>query len=221
MRRVLSGLLIPYLFLISCAVETTEKEEAPVSDEVLQAKAKELSKKFIITDGHIDLPYRLKQNNFNVTTDKNDILTVEKGDFDYECCKAGGLDAPFISIYTPARYQETGVAKELADTLIRLVENISNAFPNKYTNVQRVTDNIDHVVKLAGIDHVGLESDFDGVGDSLPKGLKDVAQYPNLIYELLKRGYSDEDIEKIDYKNVFRVWNAVEQVAKGQQSSGT
>ena len=82
-----------------------------------------------------------------------------------------------------------------------------------FADVERVADHIDHVVALAGIDHVGLGSDFDGVGDSLPTGLKDVAGYPNLIYELLKRGYSEIDIEKICYRNLFRVWREVEQVA--------
>jgi membrane dipeptidase len=56
---------------------------------------------------------------------------------------------------------------------------------------------------------VGIGSDYDGVGDSLPVGLKDVSTYPNLIAELLKRGYNAADIEKICYKNVFRVWNKV------------
>ncbi|MDV7401529.1 membrane dipeptidase, partial [Arthrospira platensis SPKY1] len=80
---------------------------------------------------------------------------------------------------------------------------------------QKVADHIDHAVKIAGIDHVGLGSDYDGVGDSLPTGLKDVSQYPNLIAELLKRGYSDEDIGKICYKNVFRVWEQV--LARAEQ----
>lgn len=78
-----------------------------------------------------------------------------------------------------------------------------------YSDVSRVADHIDHVVKLVGVDHVGIGSDYDGVGDSLPLGLKDVSTYPNLIAELLKRGYSADDIEKICYKNVFRVWNKV------------
>lgn len=78
-----------------------------------------------------------------------------------------------------------------------------------YSDVMRVADHIDHVKTLIGIDHVGIGSDYDGVGDSLPVGLKDVSQYPNLIFELLKRGYSPEEIEKICYKNVFRVWNKV------------
>ncbi len=78
-----------------------------------------------------------------------------------------------------------------------------------FSDVLRVADHIDHVVKLVGINHVGIGSDYDGVGDSLPLGLKDVSTYPNLIYELLKRGYSDEDIAKICSGNVFRVWNKV------------
>jgi membrane dipeptidase len=83
-----------------------------------------------------------------------------------------------------------------------------------YADVTDVVDHIDHVVNLVGIDHVGIGSDFDGVGDSLPNGLKDVSGYPNLIYELLKRGYSEEDIEKICGKNLLRVWREVEETAK-------
>ncbi|OOG69576.1 dipeptidase [Algoriphagus sp. A40] len=92
-----------------------------------------------------------------------------------------------------------------------------NAANNPFPTVQRVADHIDHVKKLVGIDYVGLGSDFDGVGDSLPTGLKDVSMYPNLIAELLKRGYSREDIEKICYKNIFRVWKAVEDFAAGSK----
>ncbi|MBL7994439.1 dipeptidase [bacterium] len=82
-----------------------------------------------------------------------------------------------------------------------------------YADVKEVADHIDHVVKLVGVNHVGFGSDFDGVGDSLPTGLKDVSQYPNLIYELLKRNYSKEDIQKICGLNLLRVWSKVEQVA--------
>ncbi len=88
-----------------------------------------------------------------------------------------------------------------------------------FSDVEMVANHIGHIVELAGIDHVGLGSDFDGVGDSLPVGLKDVSAYPNLIFELLKRGYSDEDIEKICYKNLFRVWREVERVAGEMQGN--
>lgn len=76
-----------------------------------------------------------------------------------------------------------------------------------FVDVSRVVDHIDHIVQLVGINHVGLGSDFDGVGDSLPTGLKDVGAYPNLIYHLLKRGYSEADIQKITSGNIFRVWS--------------
>ncbi|TXF88690.1 membrane dipeptidase [Neolewinella aurantiaca] len=95
-------------------------------------------------------------------------------------------------------------------------EAFEKEFPTLYSDLEMVADHIDRVVKLAGIDHVGLGSDFDGVGDSLPTGLKDVSDFPNLIYTLLKRGYADEDIEKICSGNVIRVWKAVEAAAKAK-----
>lgn len=86
--------------------------------------------------------------------------------------------------------------------------------PTLFSDVEEVANHIDHVVKLVGVDYVGFGSDFDGVGNSLPTGLKDVSQYPNLIFALLKRGYTENDIAKICYKNTFRVWREVERVAK-------
>ena len=86
-------------------------------------------------------------------------------------------------------------------------------------DVADVAAHIDHAVKLAGIDHVGLGSDFDGVGDYLPNGLKDVSCYPNLIGELLKKGYSERDISKICSENFLRVWSEAERIA-GELQSG-
>lgn len=86
--------------------------------------------------------------------------------------------------------------------------------PILFADVERVADHIDLVVKLAGVEHVGFGSDYDGVGNTLPTGLKDVSDYPNLLYTLLKRGYSKEDIKKICYGNIFRVWNKVLEVSE-------
>ena len=382
------------------------------NDATLRQKADELAHKYIITDGHVDIPYRLARKMEDIS------VRTEGGDFDFVRAKKGGLDAPFMSIYVPSSYQETGGAKLKADSLIDLVENLAGDHPDKfavaaspaevekivaegkialpmgmengatieddlnnvahfhrrgvryitlthgkdnqicdssydttgtwggisdfgrevvaemnrvgimvdishvsdnafydvmkitkapaiashsscraftpgfernmndemietlaanggviqinfgssflseesrdksnknrekirayaeenglkmgdeefmqyarevsrenptYADVTDVADHIDHVVKLAGIDHVAFGSDFDGVGDSLPYELKDVSYYPNLIFHLLKRGYSDEDIAKICYRNVWRVWNEVERVAKELQAAG-
>ena len=86
-----------------------------------------------------------------------------------------------------------------------------NPFP--FATVADAADHIDRVVELAGIDHVGLGSDYDGVGDTLPVGLKDVSGYPNLLAELLRRGYSERDLEKICSANVLRVMEANERLA--------
>lgn len=88
-----------------------------------------------------------------------------------------------------------------------------------YADISEVVAHIDHVVKLVGVDHVGFGSDFDGVGDSLPKGLKSVADFPNLIAALLQKGYSESDIEKICGGNTLRVWSQVEEVAQRMQTN--
>ena len=377
-----------------------------MKEKQLLIKSKKLSKKFIIVDGHIDLPYRLKEAGY---LKKDKILDLTKeidGDFDYSKSKRGGLDAPFMSIYIPPEFQKSGGAKKLADSLINLVVKITNSFPTKFAlannpsdikdnfskglislpmgiengaaiekklenidyffergiryitlthgkdnaicdssydsiktwnglspfgrkviskmnsvgmmiDISHVTDEafyqvieisrapviashssprkftpgfernmsddmiiklaesnglilinfgssfvnelsnkkfdqidrkvenwkiknkindikkinkfknriieeekpfatiedvinaIDHVVKLVGIDHVGFGSDFDGLGNTLPYNLKNVSDYPNIILGLLKKNYSEEDIEKICYKNLFRTWNEI------------
>ncbi|MDH3651248.1 MAG: dipeptidase [Saprospiraceae bacterium] len=384
-------------------------------DESLSTKANALAQKYIIIDGHVDLPYRLQVSNFKLEKEFLGIpIESDEGDFDFKRANAGGLNAPFMSIYIPASYQIDGGAKDFADDLIDMVNGIVEAHPKNYalagtpndvkvafrkgqialplgmengapieddianvkyffnrgiryitlthskdnlicdssydttrtwnglssfgeevvvemnrvgmmvdishvsdstfyqvlkitrapviashsscrrftpgfernmnddmlkhlaknggviqinfgssfldgeiqkerdqhrvalsrllseegltmddqaaqpiivkyerenpslySDVQMVVNHIDHVVNIAGIDHVGLGSDFDGVGDSLPTGLKDVSQYPNLIKELLKRGYGNDDIEKICSANVFRVWNEVIEIASG------
>ncbi len=82
--------------------------------------------------------------------------------------------------------------------------------PYPFATLEDVLDHIDRAVELAGIDHVGLGTDYDGVGDSLPEGLKDVSSYPVLIDGLLLRGYDEASIEKILGANALRVWEAVE-----------
>jgi len=81
------------------------------------------------------------------------------------------------------------------------------------TALSDVADHIDHVVELVGIDHVGIGSDYDGVYD-LPVGLEDVSTYPALLAELLRRGYSDEDLGKLCGENLLRVWREVEATAR-------
>lgn len=416
MKQLYSILCLIALLLAGCAQKESKKE---MTDEEMRALADELAHKFIITDGHIDVPYRLKEQGININADNANVLvSTTEGDFDYDRAKKGGLDAPFMSIYIPSSYQEQAdMGKALADSLINnviaitqnlpdnfalanspqeveenfkagkislpmgmenaapigkdlaniqyffdrgiryatlthgkdnqicdssydttgtwgglsdygrtvvaemnrvgimvdishvdddtfyqvmelskapciashsscryftpgfernmnddmikklgekggviqinygssfldsavvqankardaklkmtleeaglkesdeaakaVIEKFNQENPKSYATLERVVDHIDHVVQLAGIDHVGIGTDYDGVGDSLPTGLKDVSSYPNLIFELLKRGYSEEDIEKICSKNVFRVWNQVAEVAKQLQS---
>ena len=109
--------------------------------------------------------------------------------------------------------EKEGKDSELAKSFAK---QYSDKNPMPFATVDTVLDHIDHVVKLIGIDHVGIGSDYDGVGDSLPIGLKDVSTYPNLVQGLLDRGYSEQDIVKILGGNLMRVWRANEAYAAQQ-----
>ena len=95
----------------------------------------------------------------------------------------------------------------------RFVGNTAGGQPQAKATVADVVANIDHVVQLVGIDHVGLGSDFDGVS-RLPEGLKDVSCYPNLIGALLEAGYREADIRKLCGGNFLRVWSVIQDAAE-------
>lgn len=95
----------------------------------------------------------------------------------------------------------------------KFVDEYTKTHPLSDADVSDVVVNIDHVVQMVGIEHVGLGSDFDGVGEDLPLGLKDVSCYPNLIQALLNKGYKEKDIRKICSENFLRVWSEVEKLS--------
>jgi membrane dipeptidase len=95
---------------------------------------------------------------------------------------------------------------------------INAKYPANRPTVKDAVDHIDHIVKIAGVDHVGVGSDFDGGGGLV--GIDDVSEMPNLTKELLKRGYSEKDIRKIWGGNLMRVFSAVIKVSKHMQANG-
>ena len=119
------------------------------------------------------------------------------------------VDAAIVSEVERASEEEKGDAahKKLARDRVRCDE-FAKQLPA--VTVSRLVDHIDHVVKLVGIDHVGIGSDFDGVQSTL-SDLKDVSELPNLTRELLRRGYSESDIDKILGGNMLRVLEEVQQ----------
>lgn len=82
-----------------------------------------------------------------------------------------------------------------------------------YSDSKKVVDHIEHVINLVGIDYVGIGSDYDGIFSAQPSDLPDVSSYPVIVYELLKRGYSEKDIKKILSGNFLRVWDKVIEIA--------
>lgn len=97
-------------------------------------------------------------------------------------------------------------------------DKLEAANPLPALPISKLIDHIDHIVKVAGIDHVGIGADFDGAND-MPEGAQDVSMLPNITYELLKRGYSERDIRKILGENFLRAFAEAERVARTTSKS--
>src|SRR5207237_3707193 len=97
--------------------------------------------------------------------------------------------------------------------LERAWEQWKKEHPMPTGSVHTVVDHIEHIIKVAGVDHVGLGSDYDGIG-SVPKQLEDVSCYPYITQELVNRGYQKEQIVKILGGNLLRAFRQAEEVAK-------
>ncbi|WP_277967842.1 dipeptidase [Sphingomonas echinoides] len=120
-----------------------------------------------------------------------------------KAAEATRLNAPpFGGLYIG---QPKAAAAAMADWLAQ--------HPAPRVTLAQVADHIVHVAKVAGVDHVGIGSDFDGVGSVLPEGLRDVSTYPALLAELMRRGWSDRDVAKLASGNVLRVMTAAERVS--------
>jgi membrane dipeptidase len=100
-----------------------------------------------------------------------------------------------------------------------LMERWDESHPVPASSVEDVADHVDRIRELAGIDHIGVGSDFDGT-PGVPKGLEDVSRYPALFQELADRGYSDHDLQRIAGRNVLRLMRASERVSAELGSDG-
>ena len=109
-----------------------------------------------------------------------------------------------------------GLPGSTEETVRQGLERWDESHPWPRGTMSEVADHLDHIRDVAGIDHIGLGSDFDGT-TYVPKGLDDVADFPALTAELLRRGYSDEDVKKVLGLNLLRVMRTVEGVAERLQ----
>ena len=152
--------------------------------------------------------------------------------------KNGGVvQVNFFSGFVDENYRKAveAQAKDQADAIKSLIETFqAQGKPVNYMQVERLErewmakiprppfksliDHIDHIAKIAGVDHVGLGSDFDGVSGALPQGMDSAADLPKVTQALLERGYSAEDIKKILGGNVLRVFQQVETVSHEMQA---
>ncbi len=136
------------------------------------------------------------------------------------------VDATTVSPQSDAREarlkeQQDAINEKYKDDPERRAEEsdkLEAANPLPPLPISKLIDHIDHIAKIAGIDHVGIGADFDGAND-MPEGARDVSMLPNITYELLKRGYSENDIRKILGENILRVMSEVERVSASMSKS--
>jgi membrane dipeptidase len=148
------------------------------------------------------------------------LLAVKKNDGVVMVNFYSGFIVPELAKKTRAMMQEYRAKYPDAGVRARAIEAWYGTEGAKLPRgtIKDVADHVDHLVKVAGIDHVGLGSDFDGI-TRWPEGLDDVSSFPRLTDELLRRGYSEEDIHKILGRNVLRAFRQAEQAAKRLQAT--
>jgi membrane dipeptidase len=131
-----------------------------------------------------------------------------------------GFLSPKVAAWTRQQAAEENRIKQQLPTdpkaQAAALETWRKANPAPRATLADAADHIDHIKKVAGIDHIGIGGDFDGIS-SVPLGLEDVSTYPALTAELLRRGYKDDEIKKILGLNILRVMREVEKVAAAMQ----
>ena len=145
-------LLLPVVTssLLACSNPSEEVESIPQAD--FAEAAARLAQQTIIVDTHIDVPYRLEKEWVDVS------VATDGGDFDYPRAVSGGLNAPFMSIYTPAEEEAEGTSKQTADRLIEMVNAIVEAAPDKFAIALSPADveaHFEHLGRRIPVDELG------------------------------------------------------------------
>ncbi len=146
---------------------------------------------------------------------KGGVIQIPFGNAFVDTASAAKTQAYFVAYND---YQRQRTAGKTAQTVAEFDAEWDKAHPPLPVKMDAVLNQIDYGVKLVGIDHIGIGSDFDGVGGALPEGLKTVADFPNLIAGLQARGYKDAEIRKILGDNLLRVWRRVESAASSAKT---
>jgi membrane dipeptidase len=129
--------------------------------------------------------------------------------------------SPEVALWeAQAKEQEAAIKEAVSDTVEqkRRLDDWKATHARPRASLKQVADHIEHVRKIAGPDHVGIGSDFDGI-DTVPEGLEDVSKFPDLFAELIRRGWSDTDLKKLAGQNLLRAMRAAEATAARLQKS--
>ncbi len=185
-------LILLTLILLVTACENKTSSYKEMTDEQLKIKADELAQDLIIIDTHIDVPERLHAKWENISQ------LTEEGNFDYPRAIKGGLNAPFMSIYIPAKYQKTGGAKELADTLINMVNKFATDWPDKFIIATSPADVLNQFSKTRislcmGMENgAGINEDLNNLEYFYKRGIRYITLTHSKNNKICDSSYDDE-----------------------------
>jgi len=189
-RALGSGVLVAAVFLAGCR---GEHPTAGIRDADLEQQAVRLARETLIVDTHVDLPDRLTRNDEDIS------VQTEKGHFDYVRARAGGLDAPFMSIYISADHQDAGDAKAHADELIDMVEGFEKKWPDKFAVARSTQDVLRDfergVVSLPmGMENgAPIEDDLSNLEHFYNRGIRYITLTHSKNNQFCDSSYDDED----------------------------
>lgn len=195
-----------YLLLLALTVAACKSTPPP---ETTAQRAERLSKAFIIADGHIDLPYRMRAKYGDGEPVTEDLTKPTDGDFDFAKAKVGGLDAPFMSIYVPAKYQKAGGAKAVADELIDMIESFTKKWPDRVV----VGDSVATVEKAFADGKLALPMGIEN-GAAIEDDIANVAHFHKRGIRYITLTHSkDNQICDSSYDET-RTWNGLSPFGK-------
>lgn len=164
--------------------------------------AREMLRRFPLIDGHNDFPWAVRRICRYDLSEFDLVDTAGRTQTDLTRLSAGGVGAQFWSVYVPSNLP--------GDTAV--TATLESSRPRPGTTVDQVVDHLEHAREVAGLEHIGIGSDYDGYS-TFPEGLGDVAAYPTLFAAMLGRGWSEQECALVAGANVLRVMRAAEAVA--------
>lgn len=201
------GQVVDVMNRLGMMIDVSHLSDAAAADAIARSKAPVIASHSAFRHFTPGFERNISDELARAIAAKGGVVQIPFGNAFVDPCSAADTQAYFDDY---AVFQADRAAGRTTRTVAEFDAEWERAHPNRPVALDAVLDQIDYGVKLLGIAHVGIGSDFDGVGGALPEGLRTAADFPRLIAGLQARGYTEAQIEQLMGGNLLRVWRAVE-----------